>query len=106
MTAIGAPLTSLWLLYIVFQAAGFLMALVWFIGLSIAYQFGPSPMLALASSVLAFQYRTVSVWLPAVSYAAAALLLYVDIRMQSLKRRVGPFNLGSIAPSPPVRQHQ
>lgn len=47
LTVIGAPLTSFWLLYIVYRSAGFLTAFVWFIGLSIAYKFGPSPMLAL-----------------------------------------------------------
>jgi hypothetical protein len=96
LTAVGAPLTSFWLVYVVYRSAGFLTAFVWFIGLGIAYKFGPSPMWALAASVLAFWYEIVGVWFPIVSYVAAAILLYVDIRMHNLKRRVDPFNLGSI----------
>ncbi len=96
LTAIGAPLTSFWLLYVVYQSAGLLAACIGFIGLCIVYKFGLSPMWALAASVLAFKYGSVGVWLPVVSYIAAAMLLYVDFRMDSLKRRVDPFNLGSI----------
>ena len=96
LTAVGGPVTSFWLLYVAYRTSGFLSAFGWFIGLSIAYKFGASPMWALAATILAFKYGAVGVWLPVAAYVAAAVLLYVDARVNNLKRRVDPFNLGSI----------
>ena len=96
VTLIGGAVCSFWVIYRVFAARGFFLALLAFAALSLVYKFGVSPMFAVAASVLCFYFSAVGVWLPVMSYILAAILLYVDLKRDSLKRRVDPYNLGSI----------
>jgi hypothetical protein len=95
VTMVGAIGCSFWVIYRVFATSGFLLAFFAFLGLSIAYKFGASPMFAVAASVLCFSFNVVGIWLPITAYIVAALLLYVDLKRDNLRRRVDPFNLGS-----------
>lgn len=95
-TQLGALCCSFWLIYRVFAARGFWLAFFAFIGLSLIYRFGVSPMFAVAASVLCFYFSAVGMWLPLISYVSALVLLYVDLKRDNLRRRVDPYNLGSI----------
>lgn len=96
VTLIGGITCSFWLIYRVFAAGGFLLAFLAFIALSFVFKFGLSPMFAVAASVLCFYFNAVGLWLPVLSYIVAAVLLYVDFKRDSLRRRVDPYHLGSI----------
>ena len=99
ITLIGGLCCSFWLICRVFEARGILLAFFTFIALSFVYNFGVSPMFAVAASVLCFYFNVVGLWLPVTSYIVAAILLYTDLKWDSLRRRVDPYNLGSIATS-------
>jgi hypothetical protein len=94
LTLLGAMGGSLWLIYRVFATHGFLSALVAFVGLSFVYKFGASPMFAVAASALCFYFKAVGTWLPITSYVLAAILLYVDLRRDNLRRACRPIQLG------------
>lgn len=96
VTAVGALVCSFWLIYRAFAVRGFWVAVLVFVGLGFVYKFGISPMFAVAASGLCFGFKAVGIWLPLVSYVFAAVLLYVDLKRDKLKRRVDPFNVGSI----------
>lgn len=96
ITMLGALITSFWLIYRVFVAYGFWAALACFVGLSLVYGLGISPMFAVAASVLCFYFKAIGVWLPIISYILAIILLYFDIQVDNLRRRVDPYKLGSI----------
>lgn len=96
VTQIGGIVCSFWLIYRVFAARGFLLAFLAFVALGFVYKFGVSPMFAVAASVLCFYFKAVGLWLPVTSYVVAAILLYVDLKRDRLRRRVDPYNLGSI----------
>lgn len=90
VTLIGGIGCSFWLIYRIFAARGFLLAFFAFVGLSFVYRFGVSPMFAVAASALCFGYGAVGIWLPVISYILAAILLYVDLKHDNLRRRVDP----------------
>jgi len=96
ITMLGASVTSFWLIYRVFVIYGFWAALVCFLGLSIVYGLGVSPMFVVATNLLCFYFKVVGIWLPIISYILAIILLYVDMRVDNLRKRVDPYNLGSI----------
>jgi len=96
LTLIGGLACCFWVLYRVFATRGLLLAFLAFIALSVVYKFGISPLFAVSASVLSFYLNAVGVWLPVTSYVLAAILLYVDLKRDSLRRRVDPYNLGSI----------
>src|SRR5947209_20416738 len=96
LTQIGGTVCSFWLIYRVFTVHGFLPAFLAFLGLSIVYKFGVSPMFAVAASVLCFRYNAVGIWLPIISYFLAVVLLYIDLKRDNLRLRVDPYNLGSV----------
>ena len=77
-----ATVTSFWLLYVVFQAKGFLATFVTFFFLGVALKLGPAPMFAVAASILCFYFNKVDMWLPLLSYVVAAVTLYVTVRLQ------------------------
>jgi hypothetical protein len=95
LTSIGASVCSFWLIYRVFAAHGFLLALLAFVGLGFLFKFGLSPMFAVAASFLCFHFNAVGSWLPITSYALAASTLYLDLVFENLRRRVDPYNLRS-----------
>jgi hypothetical protein len=64
VTQFGALGCSFWLIYRVFAARGFLLAFFAFLGLSLVYKFGVSPMFAVAASILSFHFGAVGAWLP------------------------------------------
>ena len=90
---VGAVVCSFWVIYRVFAASGFLLAFFAFLGLSAVYKFGVSPMFAVAASILCFYFNAVGLWLPITAYIVAALLLYVDLKRDNLRRRVDPYKL-------------
>jgi hypothetical protein len=97
VTGVGAlAACSFWLIYRTFAGHGFWIAVLVFVGLSFVYKFGISPMFTVAASALCFGYKAVGIWLPLISYVIAAVLLCVDLRRDRLKRRVDPYNVGSI----------
>ena len=90
LTMLGASVSSFWFIYRVFASNGFLLAFLAFFALAFIYKFGASPMFAVAASFLHFKYAAVGIWLPLISYGVGAVLLYVDVRVDNLRRRLGP----------------
>jgi hypothetical protein len=88
LTLIGAVVCPFWLVYRVFSAHGVVAAFLAFILLSIVYKFGASLMFAVAASILCFYFKVVGLWLPFTSYVIGAILLYVDMKGDNLKRRM------------------
>ncbi len=93
ITVFGAVITSFWLTGLIFNTQGFVAALACFIGLSLIYGIGFSPMFAVSASILCFSFNAVGIWLPTISYFFAVIMLYVDIRARKLLRTAceGPF---------------
>ena len=79
VNAIGAFITSFWLLYLVFSARGALAVIVVFFLLSVCYKFGAALMFSVASLTLYFYVHAVGLWLPIVACVAAAVSLGVAV---------------------------
>ena len=86
VAGLGATVTSFWLIYLVYSASAAGPAAGMFMLMSFVYWFGPSPMFAVAASILCFHFEAVGLWLPVVSYVMAAVLLYVDLGVDRLTR--------------------
>jgi hypothetical protein len=92
---LAALLTSLWLVYRALTQGGVWVAVLVFIGLSIAFNFGPAPMFAAAASALCFYLKAIGIWLPLLSYAVAIASLAVDLRRESLRKCLDTYGRGS-----------
>lgn len=88
VTLVGAAAFAVWLIFLTYSSSGVIAAFGWFVGLSVVYRFGASPMLAVAASVLSYRWHVVGSWLPITSYLLGALLLYVDTQIFDLKQRM------------------
>ena len=86
LCAVCGLLTSVWLLYLMYDRGGIMWTLLWFFLLSVAYKFGPAPMFALAASIVCFWAGSVGVWLPIFAYAIAALSLLVSLRLSKIAK--------------------
>lgn len=91
--SLGALITSLWLIYLAYEARGFLVALAAFALLSFCCGAGPALMFAVASSFLSFFFHAVGLWLPIASYVAGAFMLFVAIRLNRVRRLANPLDL-------------
>lgn len=94
-SSLAAAVTSFWLIYLVFEARGFVAAFLAFILLSICYKLGPAPMFAVASSFLCFYFHAVDLWLPILSYIVAAITLFVTLQIERARKAVDPFDIGN-----------
>lgn len=89
---VGGLICSLWLLYVAFTIKGILATvLVFFLLGALVYPMGTAPMFAVSASVLSFYFGVVGAWLPIVSYITAALALYIDLRLDRVRRTLFPF---------------
>jgi hypothetical protein len=88
LTLIGAVICPFWLVYRAFSAHGVFAALGALIMLGIVYQFGASPLFAVAASILCFHVKIVGLWLPVTSYVIGAILFYADMKRDNLLRRL------------------
>ena len=81
INSLGALMSSAWLLYLVFDAAGFWrMVLAGFIQ-SIFLWPGPALLFAVSASILCFHYSVVGLWLPILSYCSAGIAFIFDYRI-------------------------
>jgi len=87
-TGIGAIVTVAWAVCRSYIGGGLLVTLIGVIFLLLVYKIGVSPLFAVASSVLCFYFRVVGIWLPLLSYLLALVLLYLDLRIDNLSRKV------------------
>ena len=87
LTGLGTVVTTVWIMYHAFKTGGFLTTIVGLVFLSIIYRFGVAPLFAVVTSLLHFYFHLVGIWLPIISYLLAAFLLYMDLRLDTAKRR-------------------
>ena len=85
-------MSTLWLLYVVFTTKGIVATILVFFALgALVYPMGVAPMFAVTASALSFYFGVVGAWLPFVSYITAAIALYVDLRLDRVRRTLFPF---------------
>jgi hypothetical protein len=77
---LGALLTTGWLLYLIYGAAGAAYALLALLVLGAVLRFGASPLFALSASILYFRFDAAGLWLPLFSYAMAGVSFNNDLR--------------------------
>lgn len=78
---LGAVVTAIWLLWVVFDAGGLLRMLLSGLFLIFLLWPGPALLFAVAASVLCFHYSAVGLWLPLLSYCSAVSALVMDWRL-------------------------
>ncbi len=81
LNSLGALMSVAWLLYLVFEAAGFWRMVFAGILLSFLLWPGPALLFAVAASILCFHYSVVGLWLPIFSYCSAGIALVLDLRL-------------------------
>ena len=77
----GALVSTVWVLYLVFDAAGFWRMVLAAFLLSLLLKAGPALLFAVAASILCFHYSVVGLWLPILSYCSAGVALVLDFRL-------------------------
>ncbi len=87
LTGLGAVVTTVWIAYHAFKTDGFLATIIGLVFLCIIYRFGVAPIFAIVTSLLHFHFHIVGIWLPIISYLMAGFLLYMDLRLDTAKRR-------------------
>ena len=93
LCSLGALITSFWVIYLAYEARGFLAAFLAFAMLSLFYGVGPALMFAVASSYLCFYFHAVGPWLPIASYVAGGFMLFVTIRLMRVRRLTNPYDI-------------
>ena len=78
---LGAALSTTWVLYLVYDAAGFWRSVLAAIPLGLILRFaGSAPLFAVAASLLCFHYSVVGLWLPLLSYCSGGIGLFLHLR--------------------------
>ncbi len=77
---LGAILTALWVLYLLYGAAGALYTVLALFVFGFILRFGASPLFAIAASILYFHFSAAGIWLPIMAYAAAGTAFYSDLQ--------------------------
>jgi len=83
-TLIGAFLSAFMMIFLVYQAEGILVALLFLPLLALVYIPGPAPTFAIVASILYFHFNILGLWLPVISYAFAVVSF--SIRPKRAKR--------------------
>lgn len=81
LNALGAIVSVVWLLYLVFEAAGFWRMILAESLLGFFIWPGPALLFAVGASLLCFHYSVVGLWLPVLSYCSAGIALIFDFRL-------------------------
>ena len=77
---LGALLTTGWMLYLLYSAAGTAYTILALLVLGLILRFGASPLLVLSASILYFHFDAGGLWLPFISYLAAAAAFHKDLQ--------------------------
>ena len=88
LTGIAAVVTCVWIIYHAFKTDGILATLVGLVFLTLIYRMGVAPLFAVVATLLCFYFHSVGWWLPAISYVLASFLLYMDLRLDSARRKM------------------
>ncbi len=78
---LGAVLTALWVLYLLYASAGPMYTVLAFLVFGLILRFGASPLFAIAASLVYFHFSAAGVWLPVFAYLAAGAAFYNDLRL-------------------------
>ncbi len=77
---LGALITSGWVLYLLYGAAGAMYTLLTLLIFGLILRFGASPLFAISASILFFHFDVAGLWLPLLSYVIAGIAFYKDLQ--------------------------
>lgn len=86
---LGALLTTGWMLYLMYGAAGLVYTLLALLISGLILRFGASPLFVISASILYFHFDAAGFWLLVVSFAAAGASFYNDLRMYRERQASG-----------------
>jgi len=76
---LGAVITAFWAIYLLTIERGIFGFIGGLLGASMIVRFGPAPLFAASSSLIAFAYHKTDMWLPVTSYILAVFSLGITI---------------------------
>jgi hypothetical protein len=76
---LGAILSGLWVLYLMYGTAGPLYTLLALLISCFVLRFGASPLFAIAASIVHFHFEAAGLWFPLLAYVASGIAFYNDL---------------------------
>lgn len=85
-TLICAFACSFWIIFLVYEAKGIVIAILVLPFMALFYIPGPAPTFAIAASILYFYFHVVDPWLPVISYMLAVITLFIARKWARMNR--------------------
>ena len=87
---LGALITTGWVLYLLYGAAGVMYTLLALLIFGLILRFGASPLFAISASILFFHFDVAGLWLPLLAYAIAGIAFYKDLQKYRARQTNNP----------------